>query len=146
MANFCQGTSGPQTPVRSALIHQPSCLRTNFPSRLMAIFPYSRLFVGPSFTVAISGPHIQVIDNQYVWLFLQGSEQLNGLRTGDIHKSTADFGEQDREALLKSGPVRCAAIDNSGRHLATSGEDKILKIWEVDGLKLLNERYVIAEL
>ncbi|KAJ7761217.1 hypothetical protein DFH07DRAFT_1021031 [Mycena maculata] len=32
------------------------------------------------------------------------------------------------------------AIDKSGTHLVTSGNDKVLKLWQIDGLKLLNER------
>ncbi|KAJ6565973.1 WD40-repeat-containing domain protein [Mycena sp. CBHHK59/15] len=90
----------------------------------MSFFPHSELLFGTSSTVVISGPHIHLADS----------------RTGDLIVTTADRQGADREALLKSGPIRLAAIDNSGRHLVTSGEDKRLKLWQIDGLKLLNER------
>jgi tRNA (guanine-N(7)-)-methyltransferase subunit TRM82 len=32
-------------------------------------------------------------------------------------------------------------VDREFRYLITSGEDKMLKIWDLDGLKLLSERY-----
>ena len=56
--------------------------------------------------------------------------------------STTLFTDEARSAVLKSGPVRCAAVDEKLEYLITTGEDKILKLWEVDGLKLLSERYV----
>ncbi|KAG6869202.1 hypothetical protein C0993_009065 [Termitomyces sp. T159_Od127] len=50
--------------------------------------------------------------------------------TGDVrHKATAS-----------AGPVRCAAVDQGFRYLATAGDDKTLKLWQIDGLKLVNER------
>jgi hypothetical protein len=33
-------------------------------------------------------------------------------------------------------------VDREFKYLITSGEDKMLKVWELDGLKLLSERYV----
>ena len=42
--------------------------------------------------------------------------------------------------MLKSGPVRCAAVDEVHEHLVTVGEDKRMKVWVIDGLKLLSER------
>ena len=42
---------------------------------------------------------------------------------------------------MKSGPIRCAAVDEAFVHLATTGDDKKLKVWAVDGLRLLSERY-----
>lgn len=87
-------------------------------------YPYTHLFPGPSHTVAISGPHIQVINTT----------------TGDVLHSTTLFTDEARNAVLKSGPVRCAAVDKPSKYLITTGEDKILKLWEVDGLKLLSER------
>ncbi|RDB23684.1 tRNA (guanine-N(7)-)-methyltransferase non-catalytic subunit TRM82 [Hypsizygus marmoreus] len=81
----------------------------------MSTFPHSHLFPGPSLTIVISGPHIQVLSTS----------------TGDVLHTTA---------ATKSGPIRCAAVDSSGRYLATSGEDKMLKVWEVEGLGLLSER------
>ena len=43
--------------------------------------------------------------------------------------------------MVKSGHVRCAAVDREFKYLITSGEDKMLKVWELEGLTLLSERY-----
>ncbi|KIL69353.1 hypothetical protein M378DRAFT_184523 [Amanita muscaria Koide BX008] len=74
----------------------------------MTVYPYSRLFIGDRFSIAISGPHIQVLD------------------------SVSD--------VTNSGPIRCAAIDQGWTYIATCGDDKQLKVWKIDGLKLLNQR------
>ena len=101
----------------------------------MLVLPHSGLFIGPSLTVVISGPHIQVLDTLYVpqarWDF-----SLTLLRTGDVRHST-----KNDNGAVKSGPVRCFAVDNAGKHLLSSGEDKVLKLWEIEGLKLVNQRY-----
>jgi tRNA (guanine-N(7)-)-methyltransferase subunit TRM82 len=71
----------------------------------------------------------------------------NSNRTGHLLHSTALIDEEEtRKALIKSGHVRCAAVDREFRYLITSGEDKILKVWELEGLKLLSERYVILKI
>ncbi|KAF7356394.1 tRNA (guanine-N(7)-)-methyltransferase non-catalytic subunit TRM82 [Mycena venus] len=90
----------------------------------MSVFPHTQLLFSASLAVVTSGPHIQILDS----------------RTGDLITTTADRQGADKEALLKSGPIRLAAVDRSGKHLVTSGDDKQLKLWEIDGLKLLNER------
>ncbi|KAJ7180880.1 WD40 repeat-like protein [Mycena filopes] len=90
----------------------------------MSVFPHTQLLFAASLAVAISGPHIQILDS----------------RTGHLITTTADPERADKEALLKTGPVRLAAIDRSGTHLVTSGDDKLLKLWQIEGLKLLNER------
>ncbi|KAG6902580.1 hypothetical protein C0995_014587 [Termitomyces sp. Mi166 len=80
----------------------------------MPVFPITRLFPGKLYTVAISGPNIQVLDTS----------------TGDVRHKVTDSAE----------PVRCAAVDQSFCYLATAGDNKTLKIWEIEGLKLVNER------
>lgn len=109
-------------------------------------YPYTHLFHGPSHTVAISGPHIQVINTTYASLLRVSFAHHQftwGRRTGDVLQSTALFTDEARSAVFRSGPVRCAAVDKELKYLITTGEDKILKLWEVDGLKLLSERYAI---
>jgi tRNA (guanine-N(7)-)-methyltransferase subunit TRM82 len=44
------------------------------------------------------------------------------------------------DGLLKAGPVRCATVDAEYAHLATAGDDKRLKVWALDSLRLLSER------
>lgn len=44
------------------------------------------------------------------------------------------------DGVLKAGPVRCAAVDSRYTHLATAGDDKLLKVWAIDTLQLLSER------
>ncbi|KAJ7931724.1 WD40 repeat-like protein [Mycena leptocephala] len=90
----------------------------------MSVFPHTQLLFESSLAVVISGPHIQILDS----------------RTGDLIRTTTELQAADKESLLKSGPIRLAAIDKSGQHLVTSGDDKQLKLWQIDGLKLLNER------
>lgn len=112
----------------------------------MSFFPHSRIFVGPSKTVDIVGSHIQVLDNLYVsilvspQLFYVANVYRGMNRTGNVLSSSANFSDEHKERVLKSGPIRCAAVDRELKYLITSGEDKILKLWEIDGLKLLNER------
>ncbi|OBZ66832.1 tRNA (guanine-N(7)-)-methyltransferase non-catalytic subunit TRM82 [Grifola frondosa] len=61
-------------------------------------------------------------------------------QTGEIVHSTVNFEGSQKDALLKSGPIRCSAVDGSSTHAITTGEDKKLKVWQIDGLKLLSER------
>lgn len=61
-------------------------------------------------------------------------------RTGVVLHSTAQLPEADQAPLLKSGPIRCAAVDRELKYLLTSGDDKILKLWSLENLKLINER------
>lgn len=66
-------------------------------------------------------------------------------RTGSVVKSTTSFPEEKKKiTVLKSGPIRCAAVDREFRYLITAGDDKMLKVWNlsVDELQLLSERYV----
>ncbi|KAJ7140244.1 WD40 repeat-like protein [Mycena crocata] len=90
----------------------------------MSVFPHSQLRFASTSTVVISGPHIQILDS----------------RTGDLIATTTALEDADKAALLRSGPVRLAAIDSHRKHLVTSGDDKELKLWRIDGLKLLNQR------
>jgi WD40 repeat protein len=56
--------------------------------------------------------------------------------------TTLSFEGDDKDALLKSGPIRCVAVDNEYKYLVVCGDDKILKVWEMEGLNLLSQRYV----
>lgn len=56
--------------------------------------------------------------------------------------STTTLEEDVQKALLKAGPIRCTAVDAGFVYLITSGDDKKMKVWQVEGLKLLSERYV----
>lgn len=61
---------------------------------------------------------------------------LNSYRppsTGAVHHTVVD----------RDGPVRCAAVDTQFKHVVTAGDDKMLKIRAIDGLDLVNERYVL---
>jgi tRNA (guanine-N(7)-)-methyltransferase subunit TRM82 len=62
--------------------------------------------------------------------------------SGELLFSTASsFESAKRDAAINAGPVLCAAIDHEYTHLATAGDDKQLKVWAIDGLQLLSERY-----
>ncbi|KAF7969461.1 hypothetical protein HWV62_27309 [Athelia sp. TMB] len=90
----------------------------------MSTFPHSNLFLRPNRAVVISGPHAQILDSN----------------TGEILHSTMNLDEAAKDGVLKTGPIRCAALDVDGVHLVTSGDDKILKVWLVEGLVLLHSR------
>ncbi|KAJ7091519.1 WD40 repeat-like protein [Mycena belliarum] len=90
----------------------------------MFLFPHSQLLFAPSQTVVISGPHIQLLD----------SRCATSPGTGAVLATTAD------RPIAKAGPIRVAAVDSTGTHLATAADDKQLRLWRLDGLTLLNER------
>ncbi|KAI6149366.1 WD40-repeat-containing domain protein [Pisolithus tinctorius] len=90
----------------------------------MSRYPHSRLFIGPVRSVVITGAHIQVLDTS----------------TGDILHSTTNFSAQDKDAVIKSGPIRCAAISHDDKYLATAGDDKHLKVWDLESLALMSTR------
>jgi tRNA (guanine-N(7)-)-methyltransferase subunit TRM82 len=41
----------------------------------------------------------------------------------------------------RASPVRCAVVDDTFTYLASCGDDKLLSLWRIDGLQLLNQRY-----
>lgn len=59
--------------------------------------------------------------------------------------STVALEDAKREAVVKSGPLRCIDVDPEFHHVAASGEDKKLKVWRLDGLELLSERCVAIQ-
>ncbi|KAJ3822982.1 WD40-repeat-containing domain protein [Lentinula raphanica] len=88
-------------------------------------FPYSHLkFRSGIPVIAVSGHHIQLLDPA----------------TGTVLFSTLNSPPNVQESLKRSGPIRCAVLDNSNTHLATLADDKKLKVWKLDGLELLHER------
>ncbi|VDB99931.1 unnamed protein product [Peniophora sp. CBMAI 1063] len=86
-------------------------------------YPHTHLFSSSSSAVVISGPHIQTLS-----------------ASGTVLHATFRDGFEGKEAILKSGPIRCATVDASQKHLITIGEDKRMKVWAIDGLKVLSER------
>lgn len=65
-------------------------------------------------------------------------------RTGRLDGSTMNFNEQNIAELVKSGPVRFSVVDAGFEHIIMVGEDKKLKVWELDGPKLLSQRFALA--
>ncbi|THU92732.1 hypothetical protein K435DRAFT_671619, partial [Dendrothele bispora CBS 962.96] len=63
-----------------------------------------------------------------------------GVRTGNILHTTQNAPEPTQESLKRSGPIRSAVLDPTKTHLVTLADDKLLKVWKVDGLELLHER------
>ncbi|KAG6335736.1 hypothetical protein ID866_3360 [Astraeus odoratus] len=90
----------------------------------MLRYPHSRFFTSPARSVLVTGAHIQVINTS----------------SGDILCSTASFDAEVKDAVVKSGPIRCAAISRSGNHIATAADDKQLKVWELASLALMSSR------
>lgn len=60
-------------------------------------------------------------------------------RTGDV---TSRHTLEENVGVIKSGPIRCVDVDCTGRYIAAVGDDKVLKLWEMeDGvLKIINRR------
>ncbi|KAF7327717.1 tRNA (guanine-N(7)-)-methyltransferase non-catalytic subunit TRM82 [Mycena kentingensis (nom. inval.)] len=79
----------------------------------MTATPFNHLLVAAGSTVAIAGPHIQTLDS----------------RTGNLIAATT-----------APAPIRVAALDNDATYLITAGDDKILRLWKVEGLEPVNER------
>ncbi|KAH7913061.1 WD40-repeat-containing domain protein [Hygrophoropsis aurantiaca] len=90
----------------------------------MSRYPHTKLFINHANTVVISGPHLHVLDTI----------------TGSVLHSTTTFPDAEKDALLKAGPVRCAAVNSSGNLMACAGDDKQLKVWDIGQLKLLSSR------
>ncbi|TFK26205.1 WD40 repeat-like protein [Coprinopsis marcescibilis] len=93
-------------------------------------WPYTHLYFSSSRTIATAGPHIFVFDTE----------------KGSVLRSTTHLSENDLKQVIKSCPIHCVAVDKTFTYIATVGDDKFLKIWEVvdgespAGLKLLNSR------
>lgn len=110
--------------------------------------PYTQLHFGKTRSVAITGSHFFVLESEYVIpsdLSRQAFPHLDlGFRTGKLEGSTANFNEQHTAELLKSGPIRFSAVDAEFEHFVAVGEDKKLKVWELDGLELRSQRSALA--
>lgn len=63
-------------------------------------------------------------------------------RDGRILHSTTNVGGGDGDVLtgINSGPIRCSGMSQDGRYLATTGDDKRLKIWDLESFTLLSSR------
>ncbi|TCD69470.1 tRNA (guanine-N(7)-)-methyltransferase non-catalytic subunit trm82 [Steccherinum ochraceum] len=85
----------------------------------MPSYPHTRLHVGPSSSVVVSGPYIQLVNN------------ASGAITAIADESTT----------TKSGPIRCSAVDTKWKWVVAAGDDKKLRVWDInDNLKMVSER------
>ncbi|KAG8730808.1 tRNA (guanine-N(7)-)-methyltransferase non-catalytic subunit trm82, partial [Ceratobasidium sp. 428] len=85
-------------------------------------YPYSHVFVGTEKTVAICGSTLFVLDSL----------------SGNLLASTA-ITSSDKNA---SSHVRVAGVDGMFSHLVTSGDDKRLRVWNVEKLEELSSREI----
>ena len=77
--------------------------------------------------------------NSLIFLIHQ-SESVRA-STGVLTHTTQSLDDAARENLLKSGPIRCIAVDTASTHIVTTGDDKKLKVWKIaDALELVSER------
>lgn len=113
-------------------------------SLVTVMCPYTQLHLGKTRSIAVTGPHFFVLESQYVLLpNLSRRMMLHagpGFRTGKLEGSTANFDEEDAAELLKSGPIHFSVVDEEFEHMITVGEDKKLKVWGLDELKLRSQR------
>lgn len=103
-------------------------------------YPYSQLHQGKSCVIAIAGPHIKVLNSECVKPNTSTPISANLFRNGTLLATT----DADDAELLKSGPIRYSCIDQEFKHLVTVSEDKKLKVWKLDGLKILSQRSVLT--
>ncbi|KAI5120266.1 hypothetical protein M0805_004602 [Coniferiporia weirii] len=85
--------------------------------------PYVKLFLHGTHSIALAADgHIQVLDSS----------------TGTIlHTTTTN---EQKEKVVKSGPVVAASVDESFAHLVTATSDKTIRVWEIAGLRVVSER------
>lgn len=82
---------------------------------------------------------------EFAWSVLAGEERVTALAmtpddrsivvgntTGRLEVRSAMTGELEREFHVGSRPVRCLAIDPSGKHLAVAGDDRIPRLVALD--------------
>ncbi|KAI0793716.1 WD40-repeat-containing domain protein [Fomes fomentarius] len=91
----------------------------------MSHFSPTHIFLETERAVVVTGPHFHL---------------LNSL-TADLIHSTTRLRDDVQQGLRNSGPIRCIAFDTNLSCIATTGDDKKLKVWKVaDNLELLHER------
>ncbi|KAH9926247.1 WD40-repeat-containing domain protein [Epithele typhae] len=94
----------------------------------MSTYPYVHLARHPSAILVTTGAHFHAVD----------------LRQGELLCSTRTLDEATCANIIKSGSIRCVAFDDAFTHIATTGDDKKLKVWKVNTteprLELLSER------
>ncbi|KAM5544290.1 hypothetical protein V8D89_001950 [Ganoderma adspersum] len=91
----------------------------------MSSFPCQHLVFGSDKAVVVSGHHYSILN----------------LQDGELAQSTTQLEVDLQTSLNKSGPIRCIAVDSAFTHVATTGDDKKLKVWKVaETLELLSER------
>lgn len=104
---------------------------------------YSRLFCGTEITVAVSGGHIYVLNSTCALWNLMNSLQKNiheTCRTGDIISQCSTTQDGFSKETRTEGPIIAVAVNEDYRHLVTVGENKILSLWQLPVLELINER------
>ncbi|KAL1667097.1 FAD dependent oxidoreductase-domain-containing protein [Schizophyllum commune] len=75
-------------------------------------------------------------DTEYTRMWKWPMPEKEAIPTGAVVASV----EREDTEKSKNGPIRVAAANKAQTHLATSSDDKRLRVWEVDSLKLLSER------
>ncbi|KAJ3560198.1 hypothetical protein NP233_g10997 [Leucocoprinus birnbaumii] len=94
------------------------------------LVPYSRLFIGTEQAIAVSGGQVYVMDSTI----------------GEVVSRCSILdGTVDKNSKAK-GPIVAAAVNETSTHLLTVGENKIMTLWQLPELNLVNERHVVIEL
>ncbi|EKM81680.1 hypothetical protein AGABI1DRAFT_70043 [Agaricus bisporus var. burnettii JB137-S8] len=88
----------------------------------MAPAPYSRVFVGIERIVAVSGSRVYILSST----------------TGDVIASHPNA--SSKEETCKQGPIVAAAVNEAFTYLLTVGETKMMQLWKLPQLDLINER------
>ncbi|QRV74187.1 tRNA (guanine-N(7))-methyltransferase subunit TRM82 [Ceratobasidium sp. AG-Ba] len=88
------------------------------------ISPFSHIFISTEKTVAISGHTVFV---------------LNHSRRPEDSLSSTKIGSSDKNA---SAFIRVAAVDKTAKHLVISGDDKRLRVWNLETMEELSSREI----
>lgn len=108
---------------------------------------YSRLLIGSENAITVSGSQIHVLNSTYVLhpfvelLFIY-RKAIDETRTGEvISQGPISDGSTQGDPTSK-GPIVAAAVNEGSTYLLTVGENKVLSLWRLPRLELVNERCV----
>ncbi|KAF9454240.1 hypothetical protein P691DRAFT_443001 [Macrolepiota fuliginosa MF-IS2] len=109
----------------------------------MPVVPYTRIFIGPSRSVAISGSQIYIL-NSTTGEVVASTSTIAKEIVQKQEEETQVQGKKEKgkttNAKAGAGPIVAAAVNGEWTYLLTVKEDKMMKLWEIPELKLINER------
>lgn len=74
-----------------------------------------------------------------------GFLSADGTRTGEVLAFHSNNSSTQEKASSR-GPIVAATVNEDFTYILTVGENKMMQLWELPQLKLVNERYVYENL